>query len=111
MSTEKPEGYEKTDLSYRAVVTVWISMLVVCVGVFLVSGYFIRMLTHGPVSAPEAPSTHVPPRPWLEVNETIDLAELHRREDVILNSYGWVDKKHGVVRLPIDRAMDVLVKR
>ena len=106
-----PEGYEKTDLNYRAVVMVWIIMLAMCAGVFLVSGYFIHTLTHGPITASESPSTHVPPQPWLQVNEPIDLAEFHRREDAILNGYGWVDKKRGIVRIPIDRAMDYLAKR
>jgi hypothetical protein len=27
-----------------------------------------------------------------------------------LSTYGWVDEEQGVVRIPIDRAMDLLVK-
>jgi hypothetical protein len=30
------------------------------------------------------------------------------RED--LSSYGWVDEAHGVVRIPIDRAIDLVVE-
>ena len=29
----------------------------------------------------------------------------------LLNSYGWVDPKAGVVRIPIDRAMDLLLQK
>jgi hypothetical protein len=36
---------------------------------------------------------------------------LRRHEDEILNSYGWVDQKAGVVRIPIDKAMDLLVQK
>jgi len=32
------------------------------------------------------------------------------KED-ILNSYGWITPQAGVVRIPIDRAMDLLIKR
>ena len=32
-------------------------------------------------------------------------------EDKILNGYGWVDQAHGVVRVPIDRAIDMLAQR
>lgn len=39
-----------------------------------------------------------------------DLKGLHAREDGELHSYGYVDKTKGVVRLPIDRAMDLLAK-
>ncbi len=28
-----------------------------------------------------------------------------------LNSYGWVDRKHGVIRIPIERAMDLVAQR
>lgn len=35
---------------------------------------------------------------------------LDREDDVHLHSYGWIDRTHGVVRIPIDRAMDRLVQ-
>jgi hypothetical protein len=28
-----------------------------------------------------------------------------------LNSYGWVDQKAGIVRLPIERAMELTVEK
>lgn len=38
------------------------------------------------------------------------LQELHTLENEELTTYGWVDKDQGVVRIPIDRAMDLVVK-
>ena len=32
-------------------------------------------------------------------------------EDQMLTSYGWVDPQNGVVRIPIDRAIDLLAQR
>ena len=32
-------------------------------------------------------------------------------EDAALNSYGWVDKSSGSVRIPIERAMEILAKK
>ena len=32
-------------------------------------------------------------------------------EDSVLNHYGWVDPERGVVRIPIDRAIDVIATR
>lgn len=29
-------------------------------------------------------------------------------EDAILNSYGWVDQKNGIARIPISRAIDII---
>jgi hypothetical protein len=37
----------------------------------------------------------------------ITLDALKRGE---LGSYGWVDREHGVARIPIDRAMDLVVE-
>jgi len=37
------------------------------------------------------------------------LAELRARQARQLADYGWVDEKAGIVRLPIDRAMDLIV--
>ncbi len=39
-----------------------------------------------------------------------DLKSLRAREEGALGSYGYVDKTHGVVRIPVGRAMDLLVK-
>jgi hypothetical protein len=66
--------------------------------------------------APEYPlaagqQTRVPPEPRLQTNPREDLRALRAREDAILNSYGWVDKKAGVVRIPIDEAIKLTVKR
>ncbi len=33
------------------------------------------------------------------------------REEGLLYSYGWVDEKAGTVRIPIERAMDLIVQR
>ena len=34
---------------------------------------------------------------------------LDRDTDVHLHEYAWIDRQHGVVRIPIDRAIDRLV--
>jgi hypothetical protein len=37
-----------------------------------------------------------------------DLQALRARETGELNSYGWIDRTTGVVRIPIDRAIELL---
>ena len=34
---------------------------------------------------------------------------LHAHEDSMLTSYGWVNRQGGVVRIPIERAMELVV--
>ncbi|HVB37970.1 MAG TPA: hypothetical protein VND92_05500 [Vicinamibacterales bacterium] len=49
--------------------------------------------------------------PGVQVNPPADLAALLAEEDAILNTYAWVDRENGVVRIPIARAMELLVKQ
>lgn len=50
------------------------------------------------------------PQPRLQPDPVADLNKFRAREDEILNSYGWTDKAHGKVRIPIERAIDVVAK-
>ncbi len=46
-----------------------------------------------------------PPAPELQSDETGDLAAFREAETRRLNSYGWIDREHGVVHMPIREAM------
>ena len=52
-----------------------------------------------------------PQTPRIEEHPAIELKELHSQEDRILSTYGWTDKKAGLVRIPIDRAMELQLER
>ncbi|MDE3156018.1 MAG: hypothetical protein KGN76_12995 [Acidobacteriota bacterium] len=52
-----------------------------------------------------------PVGPGVQANPPADLAALHAEENAILDSYAWVDRENGVVRIPIARAMELLVKQ
>jgi hypothetical protein len=51
------------------------------------------------------------PNPKLEEDERGQLNGIRLEEEKTLYSYGWVDEKAGTLRIPIDRAMDLLVQR
>ncbi len=51
------------------------------------------------------------PQPRLETNEPGEINEFRLHEEETLHSYGWVDQPSGVVRIPIDRAMELLAQR
>jgi hypothetical protein len=53
----------------------------------------------------------LPPEPRLQTDPREDLATLRAREDEALRSYGWVDRNGGVVRIPIDRAIELTLER
>ena len=39
------------------------------------------------------------------------LLEMRAAEDAVLQSYGWVDHRAGIARIPIDRAIELVVER
>lgn len=53
--------------------------------------------------------TLLPPGPQLQPSPEVDMAALLAAEDRELASYGWIDRERGIVRVPIDRAIDDLV--
>jgi hypothetical protein len=54
---------------------------------------------------------HQFPEPRLEDNEVTEINDFRYQQDETLSSYGWVDQSGGVVRIPIDRAMQLIAQR
>jgi hypothetical protein len=40
-----------------------------------------------------------------------DIADMHAREDLLLDNYTWADQSKGTVRIPIERAMELIAQR
>jgi hypothetical protein len=40
-----------------------------------------------------------------------DIADLHEREDLLLDNYSWIDRSQGKVRIPIEQAMELIAQR
>lgn len=51
------------------------------------------------------------PAPQLQVNPPVDMERLRAEFQRETNEYGWVDRSKGQVRLPVERAMDLLLER
>ncbi len=51
------------------------------------------------------------PSPQLEIDERGQLDKIRTDEAETLSTYDWVDQKAGTVRIPIDRAMDLIAQR
>jgi hypothetical protein len=87
---------------------------IVCLLVWVLFGYFnnretIRGAREYPLAVVQ--ENRLPPEPRLQTNPREDLRELRAREDEVLTTYGWVDKNAGVVRIPIEEAMKIVVQR
>ena len=52
------------------------------------------------------------PTPRLQTDDgNQDVADLHAREDLLLDNYSWIDQSEGKVRIPIERAMELIAQR
>ncbi len=120
--------FEQEDLGARPILIFLVSLTVFCVLVaLLVRGLYSYLDAyenrHQSVQNPLVQGTKADPRlvepgdiakfpqPRLETNETIEINKFRLQEEQTLNSYGWVDQEAGVVRIPIDRAMELIAQR
>jgi len=111
-------AHEETDADTRAITQFGIALALVLVlsqlGLWWLFNSFTRRESKlsPPVSAlvrAQAPTE--PPEPKLQANPQSDMRMMREKEDTILNHYGWVDPNHGVVRIPVDRALDLVAER
>lgn len=51
------------------------------------------------------------PQPTLQTTPWSDLQKFRAEQHNFLNSYGWVDEKTGVARMPIGKAKELLLQR
>ena len=115
-------GHETTDANAKGVFLAGIGLIVGCALVMLVVLEMVRLfqrehddenraMASGEIAPSVAGSIDKFPAPRLQVAPEADLAALRAREDTVLQHYGWIDKQAGVVRLPIERAMDLIAQR
>jgi len=64
-----------------------------------------------PPALAAARQPYKPPAPNLQTNFDTDIDQLHARDEGLLDNYAWVDRDSGTVRIPIDRAMQLVTQR
>jgi hypothetical protein len=116
---ENPEvRYEKSDARFGPIAALGVALAVLGLVIhFFVTGlldYFQEekarpLLSPLAQERPRLPAD-IPkiPEPRLQQSETEDMKRLRDREETILNHYGWVDAKKGIVHIPIDDAIRIL---
>lgn len=114
---ENPQlKHETRDASIRTLIHWGIALALLLISGFAVGygtfRYFTSQENVGqPPPSPFETKRTLPPEPRLQVNAPQDLRQYMNNEDQTLDNYGWVDKSAGIVRIPIDRAMDVLIQK
>lgn len=112
---EEP-GYEKRDTNPAALARVMGMVLGGTVLVVMLSALlFYWLLKLQPVPwTPEAAIVQGRrdfPEPRLQVNPPVDMDRLRQQFGKETTEYGWADQSKGEVRLPVERAMDLVLER
>ena len=110
-------GHETSDANIRVVVKfavgLFISIVASLVIVWVTFNYFVKRQGLGPPASPFEDTRKLPPpgTPVLQAAPSQEFKDYRAQQQEMLGTYGWVDQKAGVVRLPVDRSMDLLVQR
>jgi hypothetical protein len=108
-------GHETSDANIRNLVIFGVGLSLLVIAGLLASRavfhYFVGRQGLGPPASPFENVRMLPPEPCLQVTAPKDLEQYKAAQEEILNSYGWVDQQAGIVRIPIDRAMDILLQK
>ena len=112
-------AHEASDINIRGVLRFAGGLLLLGAVVYLVVWIFLGYLkrqervSSAQLQFPLAvgQEDRVPPEPRLQANPRQDMNDLRNEENQRLESYGWVDRNAGVVRIPIDEAMRLTLQR
>lgn len=110
-------GYEDSSVSVKQLFAFAMGIVaMVLVGVLvsaLTFKFFVRHTPMGPSASPfeKEDARDMPPDLRLQTKAPEDLKNYRDSQDKILAGYGWVDSKAGVVRIPVDRAMELLLQK
>jgi hypothetical protein len=125
--TSNHDGFEHEDLTSKGPFYFMAGLVLLGLVIYLIAFGIYRFLDSyqsahqpavSPMVSPEADTrimtheeTQTFPQPRLEENERTQLRSFIEDQDQKLATYDWVDKDKGIVRIPIDRAMELIAKR
>ena len=112
------KGYERSDVRAKWIGGIVAFLIIGAVALHFILRLQLHVLAKRPpakdiwstavrVTRPEIP-TNVP---RLQISAPADLAEFRSHEDTELSTYGWINKTQGIVRIPIQQAMNMLVEK
>jgi hypothetical protein len=113
---EVKRAHESADVDVRRIALVGAALVAIAVVVHVALWFQMRGLWSARERALRPPvpvasaRPEAPPEPRLQTSPEEDLRTLRREEDEQLGSYGWVDRQAGVIRVPIERAMDLVAQ-
>ena len=117
-SLENPDtAHETSDINVRAIIWFVVVLtgtaIAIQIAMYALFVVFDKIeVKNDPYVSPLAtPAGQTPPDPRLQTTPWTDLQQLRAQEVGYLHSYGWIDERTGVARIPIDKAKTLLLQR
>lgn len=115
----QPVNHETTDVSLTGVTRIAVASLVVLAVILAVVYGMYRAFEWNasdtqtlPALSAYTPENRLPQgKALLQPDEPTALRQMRAEEARILQRYGWVDKNQGIVRIPIAKAMELIVEK
>lgn len=108
-------GYEPRDVRVGWIVAFATALAAMVILVLPLTDWIFDRLESSAAQrdAPTSPlaAKQAPPEPRLESQPAAALAALRRREEEQLTKYRWLDREQGIVQIPVERAIELLVER
>ena len=108
-------GYETRDANVRGVFGFLVVLGIVLVFTALLCWGMFKYFSSSQASrtpvSPFAETRQLPTGPQLQVNPRQDLLRFRAQQEHALESYSWESREDGTVRVPIERAMEMLLKQ
>ncbi|MGH9446274.1 MAG: hypothetical protein ACRD3O_11190 [Terriglobia bacterium] len=109
-----PHQHESRDADLRKLTYAALGILALVIFGFIVTEIVFHIfVVPQKVRPPRALFTaaQMPPPPRLQEHVGAELQDYLRAQNHVLDTYGWVNRKAGVVRVPISRAMALLLQQ
>ncbi len=111
------KGYETRDANPTMLFLIGGGLIVLILAVMFVVIGVLKLFeadrpTSGEPALPATAEAHVlPPDPRLQTDPQADYVRMSTEQDSLLRSYGWVDERLGIARIPIDTAIAIVAGR
>lgn len=114
--TQGHEGHEVRDVLFRPILITGAALfgtlfVVMALTLGLYAWNTNRLEASDAGLPPLAQVDQIPPEPRLQPSNNADLLAMIAEHDELLGSYGWVNQAQGRVRIPIERAMELVAQR
>ena len=110
-SNNNRPGHEPDAVSVRWMEFIGLGMLGLVIFILVTVALAFRVFVPTVRSTPDELARLENMAPGVKPNQAYDRQRIQAAEREMLNHYGWQDHKQGIVRIPIERAIELMAER